>query len=68
MSVCSVSSVVSDTFQLYGLEPPRFLCPWDSPGKDTGVGFHVLLQGIFLTQGSNSFLLWLLHCWQILHC
>ena len=27
------------------------LCPWDSPGKNTGVG--PLLQGVFLTQGSN---------------
>ena len=29
------------------------LCPWNSPGKSTGVGCHSLLQGIFLTQGSN---------------
>ena len=34
-------------------EPGRLLCPWESPGKNTGVGCHVLLQGIFLTQGSN---------------
>ena len=27
------------------------LCPWDSPGKSSGVGYHFLLQGIFLTQG-----------------
>ena len=32
-------------------------CPWDSPGKDTGVGCHALLQGIFPTQGSNLHLL-----------
>ena len=31
----------------------RLLCPWDSPGKNTGVGCHSLLQGIFLAQGSN---------------
>ena len=31
----------------------RLLCPWDFPGKNTGVGCHFLLQGIFLTQGSN---------------
>ena len=37
----------------------RLLCPWDSPGKNTGVGCHGLLQGIFPTQGSN---LDLLHC------
>ena len=29
------------------------LCPWDFPGKSTGVGCHFLLQGIFPTQGSN---------------
>ena len=32
---------------------PRLLCPWDFPGKNTGVGCHALVQGIFLTQGSN---------------
>ena len=40
--------------------PARPLCPWDSPGKNTGVGCHALLQGIFLTQGSNPCLLCLL--------
>ena len=39
------------------------LCPWDSPGKNTGVGCHALLQGIFLTQGSNLHILCLLR-WQ----
>ena len=34
----------------------------DSPGKNTGVGCHALLQGIFPTQGSNPHLLHLLHC------
>ena len=34
-----------------------FLCPWDFPGKNTGVGCHFLLQGIFLTQGLNPCLL-----------
>ena len=33
------------------------LCPWDSPGKNTGVGCHSLLQEIFPTQGSNLGLL-----------
>ena len=32
---------------------PQFLCPWNIPGKNTGVGCHFLLQGIFKTQGSN---------------
>ena len=43
----------------------RLLCPWDFPGKNTGVGCHSLLQGIFPTQGSNP---GLLHCRQILYC
>ena len=33
--------------------PLRLLCPWDSPGKNTQVGCHALLQGIFPTQGLN---------------
>ena len=37
----------------YGLYPARLLCPWNFPGKDTGVGCHALLQGIFSTQGLN---------------
>ena len=41
----------------YGLQPIRLLCPWDFPGKNTGVGYHFLLQGIFPTQGSNPGLL-----------
>ena len=41
--------------------------PLDFPGKDPGVGCHFLLQGIFLTQGSNLRLLCLLHCRQILY-
>ena len=42
----------------------QVLCPWDSPGKNTGVGCHFLLQGIFPTQGLNP---GLLHCRQILY-
>ena len=37
--------------------PPGSFCPQDSPGKNTGVGCHFLLQGIFSTQGSNLHLL-----------
>ena len=43
--------------------PHQLLSPWNSPGKNTGVGCCALLQGIFLTQGSNLHLLHLLH-WQ----
>ena len=42
--------------------PARLLWPWNSPGKNTGVDCHVLLLGIFLTQGLNPSLLHLLHC------
>ena len=42
---------------------PCFSVHGDSPGKNIGVGCHALLQGIFLTQGSNQCLLSLLH-WQ----
>ena len=37
----------------------RFLCPWDSPGKNTGVACHAFLQGIFLTQELKQCLLYL---------
>ena len=47
-----------------GLQPTRSLCPWNSLGKDTGVGSHALLQGIFPTQGLNP---GLLYCRQILY-
>ena len=47
-----------------GLQPARLLCPWDSPGKNPGMGCHFLLQGIFTTQESNP---GLLHCRQILY-
>ena len=45
------------------MEPARLLCPWNSPGKNTGVGCHFLLQGIVQTQGLNWRLQHLLH-WQ----
>ena len=44
---CQVSSVVFDSLQPYGLYPTHLLCPRDSPGKNTGMGCHALLQGIF---------------------
>ena len=63
MCACSVTSVVSDSLWPCGLQPIRLLCPWDSPGKNTGVGCHDLLQGIFRTQGLNPHFLHFLH-WQ----
>ena len=46
------------------INPARLLCPWTSPGKNTGVGHHSLLQRVFWTYGSNP---GLLHCKQILY-
>ena len=62
--VCVSRSVMPDSLRPHGLQSTRFLCPWDFLGKDTGVGCHFLLQGIFPTQGSNP---GLLHCRQILY-
>ena len=57
------NSLVSDSLWPHGLQPARLLCPWNSPGKNTAVGCHFLLQGIFPTQWSNLRLLCLLY-WQ----
>ena len=57
-------SVVSDSLRPCGLQPTRLLHPWDSSGKNTGVGSHFLLQGILQTQGLNP---GLLHCRQTLY-
>ena len=54
---------MSDSLQPYGLQAARLLCPWDSPGKNTGVGCHALLQGIFPIQELNLWLLCLLYWW-----
>ena len=48
---------MSDSLLPHGLQTTRLLCPWTSPGKNAGMGNHSLLQGIFLTQGSNPALL-----------
>ena len=57
----SVYSVMLHSLRPYGLWPTRLLCPWDFPGKNTGVGCHFFLQGIFLTQAWNPLLL----LWQV---
>ena len=50
----------------HGLWPARLLCPWNFLGKNTGMGCHFLLRGIFPTQGLN---MCVLHCRQVLyHC
>ena len=64
MKVCVSRSVMFNSLWPCGLKPTRLLHPWDFPGKNTGVGCHFLLQGIFLTQGSNPSLL---QCKQIIY-
>ena len=53
--------VMSGSLGPHGLWPARLLCPWNFPGKDTEVGCHFLLPGIFLIQGWNPRLWCLLH-------
>ena len=57
-------SVMSKSLWSHWLWPSRFLCLWNSAGKNTGVGSHSLLQRIFQIQGSNPDLL---HCRKILY-
>ena len=68
MRICAYMYVLvtqsCQTLQHHELQPTRLLSPWNLPGKNTGVGSHSPLQGIFLTQGSNPGL-W--HCGQILY-
>ena len=63
MLIC-LSYVLCNSLQLYGLQPARLFSPWDSPGKNTGLGCHALLQEIFLIQESKLHLLCLLH-WRV---
>ena len=51
--ICISYLGVSNSLRHHGLWPNRLLCPWNSLGKNSRVGGHSLLQGIFPTQGSN---------------
>ena len=62
LTTCVIT--VSTPLWPHGLSPISLLFPWDFPGKNTRVGCHFLLQGIFLSQGLNPCLLHLLH-WQV---
>ena len=66
LGCCLVSKSCPTLLRPHRLQPTRLLCPWDFSGKNTGMGSHSLLQGIFLTQGLNIRLLhcrWILHPW-----
>ena len=60
--LCVSHSVVSNCLWLHRLQPARLLCPWNSPGKNTGVGCHYLLHG------ASPLNLGLLHCRRIPYC
>ena len=47
-------SVVSDSSRPHGLQPTRLLCPWDFPGKSTGVGCHCLLWGTYIQRTNDQ--------------
>ena len=63
LTLCAVlnHSVMSDSLQPHGLWPARLFSLWDSPGMNTGVSCHALVQGIFPTRG------WSLHLFSLLH-
>ena len=60
---CCCLGIVSNSLQPSGLQLARLFCPQDSPGKNTGVGCHFLLQGDLPDPGMEPLLLGLLH-WQ----
>ena len=62
--LCSVTQSCLTLCDPMDCSPPGSSVHGDSPGQNTGVGCHALLQGIFLTQGSNP---GLPHCRQILY-
>ena len=64
LSVPAMKSCLALFNPMDPLQQARLLCPWNSPGKNTGVDCHTLLQGIFLTQVLNP---GLPHCKWILY-
>ena len=65
MCFCSVVQLRLTLCNPFGLKSARLLCPWSYPSKNTGVGCHFLLQGVFLAQWWNTHLL---HCMRIPYC
>ena len=52
-AAAKVTSVMSDSVRPHRRQPTWFLCPWDSPGKNTAVGCHFLLQCVKVKSGSE---------------
>ena len=57
LNCCLYANSYTTVLQPHGLWPTRLLCPWDFPGKNSGVGGHFLFQGLFPSQGLNPCLL-----------
>ena len=55
---CLIAKSCLTLLRPHGLQPTTLLCPWHFPDKNTGVGCHFLLQGIFLTQDRTCLLDW----------
>ena len=51
---CEVTSVVAHSMRPHRRQPTRLCYPWDSPGKNTGVGCHFLLQCMKVKSGSEA--------------
>ena len=51
---CQGASVVPNSMRPQRWQPTRLLCPWDSPGKNTGVGCHFLLQPPYIIDQTNK--------------
>ena len=62
--VCVLVASIILTLRCHELQPTRLLCPWNLPGKNTGMGCAFLLQGIFPILGLN---LGVPHCTQFLY-
>lgn len=55
--LCAQSSVIYNSLRHHGLQLTRLLCPWDFQDKNTGMGYHFLLQRMVPTQGWDQPLL-----------
>ena len=64
LRLCVVVAQLCSTLRDPWTVAHRLLCPWNSSGKNPGVGCHLLLQGIFPSQGWN---IGLQHCRQMLY-
>ena len=56
---------VSNSLWPHELRPARLLCPWSSPGKNTGVGCHFLLQGMGIIGNRHLSMVLILEHWDI---